>query len=146
MAHGIREVVSTSESTSLNRPCDKMDVSSHQKSGTHVTHPGIDSSCGGPMAPNEMGSSSESVCQLAKISSSHQQSAQIGPEGAGLSDELVPSPQSPPPPPPPAQPVAAAQLPEKRKLPPFPEGDVTQEEGEAFCSLICKTYPEIFDQ
>ena len=36
-------------------------------------------------------------------------------------------------------------LPKKRELPAFPDGDVTQEEGEAFCRLICETYPEVFD-
>ena len=39
----------------------------------------------------------------------------------------------------------AAALPEKRTLPPFPEGDVTQEEGERLCKMICDAYPEVFD-
>ena len=48
----------------------------------------------------------------------------------------------------PASPATAAvqmQLPEKRKLPEFPKGDISQAEGEAFCKLICDTYPEVFD-
>ena len=40
---------------------------------------------------------------------------------------------------------ARTQLPEKRKLPAFPKGDISQDEGEAFCKLICDTYPEVFD-
>ena len=39
----------------------------------------------------------------------------------------------------------AAPLPEKRTLPPFPEGDITQEEGERLCKMICDAYPEVFD-
>ena len=39
----------------------------------------------------------------------------------------------------------AAALPEKRILPPFPEGNVTQEEGERLCKMICDAYPEVFD-
>ena len=37
------------------------------------------------------------------------------------------------------------QLPERRKLKPFPEGVVTQQEGEAYCKYICDAYPEVFD-
>ena len=37
------------------------------------------------------------------------------------------------------------QPPAKRKLPPPPKGKVTQEEGEAYCRVICDTYPEVFD-
>ena len=33
----------------------------------------------------------------------------------------------------------------RRVLPPPPNGDVTQEEGERYCKLICDTYPEVFD-
>ena len=36
-------------------------------------------------------------------------------------------------------------MPEKRKIPPLPSGDISQEEGEAFCRMICDTYPEVFD-
>ena len=42
-----------------------------------------------------------------------------------------------------AAPVAV--LPEKRKLPPLPVGEITQAQGEAYCKLICDTYPEVFD-
>ncbi|CAL4062757.1 unnamed protein product, partial [Meganyctiphanes norvegica] len=40
--------------------------------------------------------------------------------------------------------AAVAPLPERRKLPPLPEGD-SQQESEAYCRLICETYPEVFD-
>ena len=30
-------------------------------------------------------------------------------------------------------------------LPPYPTGNVTQAEGEAFCKVICDMYPEVFD-
>ena len=39
----------------------------------------------------------------------------------------------------------ATALPEKRTIPPFPTGDVTQAEGERIYKLICDTYPEVFD-
>ena len=35
--------------------------------------------------------------------------------------------------------------PVKRSLPPPPTGKVTQEQGEAYCCLICDTYPGVFD-
>ena len=38
-----------------------------------------------------------------------------------------------------------SELPEKRELPPFPTGDISQAEGEAFSRLICDIYPEVFD-
>ena len=40
---------------------------------------------------------------------------------------------------------AVPALPEMRKLPPMPEGDVSQEDGEAYCRIICNMYPEVFD-
>ncbi|CAL4124671.1 unnamed protein product, partial [Meganyctiphanes norvegica] len=40
--------------------------------------------------------------------------------------------------------ATVAPLPERRKLPPLPEGD-SQQESEAYCRLICETYPEVFD-
>ena len=49
----------------------------------------------------------------------------------------------------PDQPNAAAAdsaaLPEKRRLPPFPDGDITQEEGKRLCKVICDAYPVVFD-
>ena len=36
-------------------------------------------------------------------------------------------------------------MPEKRKLPAFPEGDVSQADGEAICEMICNAYPEVFN-
>ena len=42
--------------------------------------------------------------------------------------------------------AADAPFPERRKIPPFPEGEVTEEEGEAYCKVICDTYPEVFDE
>ena len=39
------------------------------------------------------------------------------------------------------QPLAHAT----QTLSPFPEGPVTQEQGEAYCRLICETYPEVFN-
>ena len=39
----------------------------------------------------------------------------------------------------------ATALPEKRNIPPFPVGEITQEVGERYCKLICDTYPEVFD-
>ena len=41
--------------------------------------------------------------------------------------------------------MKATALPEKRILPAFPEGDVTQADGEAICEMICNAYPEVFD-
>ena len=41
--------------------------------------------------------------------------------------------------------TAGAVLPERRKLPPPPTGAVTQEQGEAYCRVICQQYPEVFD-
>ena len=38
-----------------------------------------------------------------------------------------------------------ATLPEKRELPPIPEGEFTRAVGEAYCKVICDTYPEVFD-
>ena len=32
-----------------------------------------------------------------------------------------------------------------RPIPPFPTGDITQEEGEAFCWKLCEVFPELFD-
>ena len=54
------------------------------------------------------------------------------------------------PPTPPSPHVAPAkpdaiQWPDRRELPPFPEGEVTQEIGEAFCKKICAVYHEVFD-
>ena len=37
------------------------------------------------------------------------------------------------------------ELPQKRVLPPYPTGNITQAEGEAFCKVICGMYPEVFD-
>ena len=39
----------------------------------------------------------------------------------------------------------ATALPEKRTIPPFPVGEITQEVGEKYCKLICDTYPEVFN-
>ena len=36
-------------------------------------------------------------------------------------------------------------LPERRVLPPLPEGEITKAVGEARCKLICDTYPEVFN-
>ena len=36
-------------------------------------------------------------------------------------------------------------IPDRRPLPPMPEGPLTQEEGIAYCNLICDLYPEVFD-
>ena len=38
-----------------------------------------------------------------------------------------------------------AALPERRSIPQFPEGDISQQEGEAYCKLICETYPKVFN-
>ncbi|MCP4238590.1 MAG: RNA-directed DNA polymerase, partial [Aestuariibacter sp.] len=35
--------------------------------------------------------------------------------------------------------------PERRTLPQLPDGEITQEIGEAFCKKICAVYPEVFD-
>ena len=35
--------------------------------------------------------------------------------------------------------------PERKKLPPLPKGEITQEVGEAYCKQICQLYPEVFD-
>ena len=76
--------------------------------------------------------------------SSHLSAVHDETEGARMSAESA-SPVSPltsPPPPPPTG-AAAVTLPEKRKLPPFPEGDITQQEGEAFCRLITMNRVEV---
>ena len=39
----------------------------------------------------------------------------------------------------------ATPLPGKRKIPDFPSGHISQQEGEAFCKIICDTFPEVFD-
>ena len=41
---------------------------------------------------------------------------------------------------------ATPEDPPRRMLPPPPTGDVTQEEGERYCKLICDTYPEVFNE
>ena len=77
--------------------------------------------------------------------------------GARLSDSeqsgvtLPPTHPITPPPDTPALPVEPSgkersELPEKRELPPFPTGDMSQAEGEAFARIICGTYPEVFDK
>ena len=47
----------------------------------------------------------------------------------------------------PVQTVASDDViwPERRPMPPLPEGEITQEIGEAFCKQICAVYPEVFD-
>ena len=51
----------------------------------------------------------------------------------------------------PTQPVAADRAapaetwPARRALPPLPEGEITQEVGEAHCKKLCAVYSEVFD-
>ena len=40
-------------------------------------------------------------------------------------------------------PPVAAPLPEKRELPPLPEGEITQDIGETYCKVIYDTYHEV---
>ena len=42
-------------------------------------------------------------------------------------------------------PVPDDVMPARRPLPPMPEGVITQEEGIAYCKLLCDLYPEVFD-
>ena len=41
--------------------------------------------------------------------------------------------------------AAGLQPPPRRQLPPPPSGNITQEQGRAYCDQICKLYPEVFD-
>ena len=43
-------------------------------------------------------------------------------------------------------PSTVPALPEKRVLPPLPEGEVTKAVGETRCKLICDTHPKVFDK
>ena len=41
--------------------------------------------------------------------------------------------------------VSNQEWPERKKLPPLPEGEIIQAMGEAYCKQICQLYPEVFD-
>ena len=68
-----------------------------------------------------------------------------------------PAPVAIPPLPPSSTPTQPAQTgfdagnpsdvtwPERRELPKLPEGEITQEIGEAYCKKLCAVYHEVFD-
>ena len=41
--------------------------------------------------------------------------------------------------------ISKQEWPERKRLPPLPKGEITQEVGEAYCKQICQLYPEVFD-
>ena len=141
------EVDNSSDPQEACQPCVK---ASQEVSGTLQRRPGEHSAV--PIK-GKGGGRRNSQRRASQVPSSHPQSVHDEPEGARMSvgsasgarmsvgSASPVSPLTSPPPPPPT----GAALPEKRKLPPFPEGDMTQQEGEAFCRLICETYPEVFD-
>ena len=119
----------------------------HQKTGGETSVPSVDSSLNSLLcAANEVSNSGSYSSHLSRVQ-------QVAAAGVIQSEELAspvpPTPNSSPPPPPTSAAELAVMdlpaLPEKRKLPPYPEGNITQEEGEEYCKLICETYPEVFD-
>ena len=41
--------------------------------------------------------------------------------------------------------ISEQEWPERKALPPLPEGEITQEVGEAYCKQICQLYLKVFD-